>query len=225
MLSPLAWYLTLAGIVLLGTCFVRVAAQAPLAGPAPTAGTARIRALGAWTLGVAALPITLFSLAYAPLRTEAPAQAGARTIDVVGHQWYWELSETQVPVGETVVFRVTSADVNHGFAVYDSELRLIAQTQAMPHYSNELRVRFETPGSYKILCLEYCGLVHHGMSAQLEAVDSVAGVAERVEPSASLREIGGEIGPESRAESRGESSGQGEARHGDALGANAKEGA
>jgi len=48
----------------------------------------------------------------------------------------------------------------------------VAQTQAMPGYTNVLRHTFKDPGNYKILCLEYCGLVHHGMMSELTVVVS-----------------------------------------------------
>jgi len=69
----------------------------------------------------------------------------------------------ELPANEVIEFRVTSLDVNHGFAIYDPSNTLIAQTQAMPGYVNSLRVKFQEPGTYTILCLEYCGMAHHGM--------------------------------------------------------------
>ena len=74
------------------------------------------------------------------------------------------LGNVEVPKNEVIEFRVTSLDVNHGFAIYDPAKRLVAQTQAMPGYINILRWKFSEPGNYKILCLEYCGMSHHGMS-------------------------------------------------------------
>lgn len=71
----------------------------------------------------------------------------------------------EIPVNELVEFRVTSMDVNHGFAIYDDSHRLIIQTQAMPGYVNRLRFKFDHPGKYDILCLEYCGLAHHVMKS------------------------------------------------------------
>ncbi len=68
---------------------------------------------------------------------------------------------------ELVEFRVTSLDVNHGFAIYDMGNKLIAQTQAMPGYVNRLRWKFDEPGEYTILCLEYCGMAHQVMRASL----------------------------------------------------------
>lgn len=87
------------------------------------------------------------------------------SVNVEGKQWYWVLSEHSVPAGTEVTFNVSSGDVNHGFGIYDSNLRLLAQTQAMPGYTNKLVHRFEQPGNYQLMCMEYCGLVHHGMVA------------------------------------------------------------
>ena len=69
----------------------------------------------------------------------------------------------QVPAGSLIEFRVTSFDVNHSVAVYSPDDRLLAQTQAMPGYVNRLRVRFDYPGRYYVLCLELCGMGHHRM--------------------------------------------------------------
>ena len=103
-----------------------------------------------------------------------------KVVFVVGKQFSFAISDTpitndqeyeagtyrtpvQLPVGFLVEFRVTSFDVNHSFAVYSPDDRLIAQTQAMPGYVNRLRVRFHAPGRYYVLCLELCGMGHHRM--------------------------------------------------------------
>jgi len=80
-------------------------------------------------------------------------------------QWEDATSSTpvQVPAGGLVEFRVTSFDVNHGFAIFSSGGRLLAQTQAMPGYVNRLRVRLDQPSRYAVLCLELCGMEHHSM--------------------------------------------------------------
>ena len=68
-------------------------------------------------------------------------------------------------------FRVSSADINHGFALYDPEMRLVAQTQAMPGYTNTLNYTFDRAGTYKVLCLEYCGIAHHNMVSEIKVSD------------------------------------------------------
>ena len=69
----------------------------------------------------------------------------------------------EIPADTLVEFRVTTLDATHGFAVYDPKGAVIAQTQAMPGYVNRLRIRFDEPGTYPVLCFEYCGVAHHIM--------------------------------------------------------------
>jgi cytochrome c oxidase subunit II len=75
------------------------------------------------------------------------------------------MQAVELPTGAEVEFRVTALDVNHNFALYGPERRLLAQTQAMPGYVNRLRVRLARPGRYEVLCLEYCGAGHHLMQS------------------------------------------------------------
>lgn len=96
----------------------------------------------------------------------------AKVIHVATMQFNFFLSENaidpekpsgddiELPLNKLIEFRVTSLDVNHGFAIYDSTMRLITQVQAMPEYVNRLRYKFKKPGFYKVICLEYCGIGH-----------------------------------------------------------------
>jgi cytochrome c oxidase subunit 2 len=111
-----------------------------------------------------ALGVASFWLPYAK---GAPAD---RTVTVVGGQFYWSLSETELRRGERVRFEVTSADVNHGFGLYDPGGRLIGSVQAMPGYVNRLSVTLERAGTYTIACFEFCGLDHHVMIRELEVL-------------------------------------------------------
>lgn len=106
---------------------------------------------------------TLGRLPYA----HAAQDQGVQVVDALGYQWYWELSRTEVKAGQPVQFRVSAADVTHGFGIYDTTLRLITQTQAMPGYTNVLNHTFDKPGVYRVLCLEYCGVSHHGMMTEI----------------------------------------------------------
>lgn len=117
------------------------------------------------TVGTVATAGTLGSLPYAHAADEP------QVVNAIGYQWYWELGATEVEAGRPVEFRVTAADATHGFAVYDADLNLVTQTQAMPGYTNVLQYTFSEPGTYKVLCLEYCGLSHHGMAAEFTVVN------------------------------------------------------
>ncbi len=121
-------------------------------------------------LGTWAGAATLGGLPYTDTHSDS-GTSGALTVDVVGRQWAWQISQTSVPVNTSIQFRVTSADVNHGFAIYDKNWRVLAQTQAMPGRTNTLRYSFDQPGQYTILCLEYCGLAHHTMASVLTVTE------------------------------------------------------
>ena len=130
-------------------------------------------------LAVAAF-LTLPRLPYA-----AENETPGRVVHVAGKQFAFALSDTpitsieeweksaatevvRVPRDTLVEFRVTSLDVNHGFTLYTPGGQLLAQTQAMPGYVNRLRVRFQQPGQYPVLCLEFCGMSHHAMRGVVE---------------------------------------------------------
>lgn len=84
-------------------------------------------------------------------------------VNVQALQWAWILDATEIPAHKVIEFDVTSRDVNHGFAIYNAEGRLVTQTQAMPDYTNRLIYKFDEPGVYTVRCLEYCGIGHHVM--------------------------------------------------------------
>lgn len=111
-----------------------------------------------------ATAISLTQLPYSGHRgMAAPAQDSTKVIEVKGYQYYWELNRNEFVTGERYQFNVTAMDVNHGFGIYDENMVLLAQTQAMPSYTNKLLITFDKPGTYHILCLEYCSVGHHLM--------------------------------------------------------------
>ncbi|MGD8567301.1 MAG: cytochrome c oxidase subunit II [Gammaproteobacteria bacterium] len=126
----------------------------------------RLRTPLFWVLVAVIAPVTLYTLVDLPYTEAARQGSDAVNVEATGHQWYWQLSQDSVEAGQPVVFHVRSADVNHGFAVYDDKMNLVAQTQAMPGYTNKLAYTFKQPGTYQILCLEYCGLSHTRMRAE-----------------------------------------------------------
>lgn len=168
MLQDAAWFLTLAMVGAVSAAFVWVAVMSrdPADYPPIVAKAYALRKVlfvALLTVAGAATALTLGRLPYG----HAGEAGAAHVIDAVAYQWYWELSDDQATVGVPVEFRVTAQDVTHGFGVYDEDLNLVAQTQAMPGYTNVLRHVFKEPGTYRILCLEYCGLSHHAMIAEL----------------------------------------------------------
>ncbi len=121
-------------------------------------------------LAVAAVAALLLTLPFLPYsRGGAEAAAGPATrVPVVARQYSFTGLPEAVPYDTPVVFVVTSADVNHGFAIYDPSGRIVGQVQAMPEYENELPITFTERGTYTVRCLEYCGINHHEMRATFE---------------------------------------------------------
>jgi cytochrome c oxidase subunit 2 len=110
------------------------------------------------------------TLRHFPIPSQQGALSAQQVVDVVGRQWSWQVTPATVKAGSPVEFRVTSADVNHGFALYAPDGRIVTQTQAMPGYTNKLVYTFAEPGTYVVQCLEYCGLGHAPMKTTLEVV-------------------------------------------------------
>ena len=115
------------------------------------------------------LIVTIYTLRELPYdKPVYGAETEPTIVDVEALQFGWNMSETEFSAGEPIEFHVTSSDVTHGFGIYDKDKNLLAQTQAMPEYTNEVYITFDEPGTYEILCLEYCGLAHHVMIGKIE---------------------------------------------------------
>jgi cytochrome c oxidase subunit 2 len=113
-------------------------------------------------LGVAVTAATLWVWPHRVI-----ASASTQAVNVTGHQWFWEFEPKTVRAGSPVIFNVHAGDVNHGMGVYDSGKRLLFQVQAMPGYVNRVEYTFDKPGTYQILCMEFCGIAHHLMLTNL----------------------------------------------------------
>ena len=115
---------------------------------------------------IAVLGVTLFAL----VRLAEPSRATAATIDVVGHEWWWEVSyaeqgaitanEIHIPVGEPVEIRLSSDNVIHSFWVPELSDKL----DLIPGKTNTLWLQADTAGEYRGQCAEFCGLAHAMMA-------------------------------------------------------------
>jgi len=166
MTQDIAWYVTLVLIGLLTVVFLAV-----ISSSASTATYEEVakrdyahRGKLFWLILAAGVIITTVTLVPWPHSASA-RHAPARVVEVMAAQWSWDMSEQEFRAGEPLEFRVQSKDVNHGFAIYDRNMTVRAQIQAMPGYTNVLHHSFEEPGEYKVLCMEFCGVAHHNMIA------------------------------------------------------------
>jgi cytochrome c oxidase subunit 2 len=91
---------------------------------------------------------------------------GSVTVRLIAEQYDFVPSCVQVPVGTPVKFRLTSADVVHGFLLPDTNVN----TMVVPGFVAEVRTRFLKEGDYAMPCHEFCGLGHHAMWAHVRVV-------------------------------------------------------
>jgi cytochrome c oxidase subunit 2 len=111
-------------------------------------------------------------------RTEAPAPANALQVQVIGHQWWWEFrypqykvvtaNELYLPLGRTVNFRLTTADVIHSFWIPALAGKRDVVHQDLPQDSSHANYIWFTPDSttekaFNGVCAEYCGTSHANM--------------------------------------------------------------
>ncbi len=69
-----------------------------------------------------------------------------------------------IPAGSTVTFYVTSPDVVHGFEIAQTDVNMMA----VPGWVNSATHRFVKPGTYLLVCNEYCGIGHQNMFGKIE---------------------------------------------------------
>jgi cytochrome c oxidase subunit 2 len=123
-----------------------------------------------WTL----VPVIIVtSIAVPTIRTifriDAPPPKEALRIEVIGHQWWWEVrypglgiataNEVHLPVGRPIDLSLTSADVIHSFW----SPQIGGKRDLIPGKVNHLTFTVDVPGDYPGQCAEFCGVSHANM--------------------------------------------------------------
>lgn len=111
----------------------------------------------------------VFAAATGVMRAQAqPPQPSALNIEVIGHDWWWEVryptfttaNEIHIPVGQSVHVDLRTADVIHSFWVPS----LTSKTDLIPNKDNSTWLQANKAGTYRGQCAEFCGIEHAGMS-------------------------------------------------------------
>jgi cytochrome c oxidase subunit 2 len=96
------------------------------------------------------------------------------TIDITGHQWWWEVryeatqadqtvvtaNEIHIPVGQPVVIKTSSVDVIHSFWAPN----LHGKRDLIPGYQNAIWIEADREGTFRGQCAEFCGHQHAHMA-------------------------------------------------------------
>ena len=130
---------------------------------------------GRWfVVGGVAVPLAILLIVFGAtvqamrsIPTTAPSDA--LVIEVVGHQFWWEVrypdqgvtvtNELHLPVGRPVNLQLTSADVIHSFWVP----ALAGKLDLLPDHPNTLVLEADEAGVHRSRCAEFCGLEHTKM--------------------------------------------------------------
>ena len=122
--------------------------------------------------------VILFGLLFASVAIGraigTPEQPHALTIDITGHQWWWQVdylhpqpslrittaNELHLPVGRPVTLLLRSTDVIHSFWVPN----LHGKMDLVPGRLNTTWFRADRPGVFRGQCAEFCGVQHAHMA-------------------------------------------------------------
>ena len=126
-----------------------------------------------WTLIPAViLVIIAVPTVKAIFQTQAKAVPEALQVEVIGHQWWWEFRYPQynittandlyLPIGRTVNFKLTSADVIHSFWIpqMGGKRDVMANKQNWLWFTPDSSM---TTSAWNGFCAEYCGASHANM--------------------------------------------------------------
>jgi cytochrome c oxidase subunit 2 len=127
---------------------------------------------GGVLLPLLVLPVLLLASVRTQLALGRDAPA-ALTVEITGHQWWWELrylvpgsedpvvtaNELHLPVGRRVQVRLASVDVIHSLWVPALQGKL----DLIPGQTNVTWLEADEPGVFHGPCAEYCGVQHAGM--------------------------------------------------------------
>lgn len=151
--------------------------------------------------GVVVPSLVLFAFVFASARADRASQpalpADAMTIEVIGHQWWWELhyvdaggtriattaNEIHVPVGRPLRVLLRSADVIHSFWTPN----LMGKMDLVPGKENTTWMQASKAGTWRGQCAEFCGLQHARMAFLVVASDPAqfdAWLARQAQPAA-----------------------------------------
>ncbi len=165
-----------AGVALL----MRHAVRAPEGALTHDKGMRLVLWLGGVIPATVLLALLAWSLPSMRPRTFGPADL---QIAVEGEQFWWRVTyrpagtppvesanEVRIPVGRTVAFRLTAADVVHSFWIPG----LAGKMDMIPGRTNTLVVRADKAGRYRGQCAEFCGLSHALMAMDVVAMEPAA---------------------------------------------------
>ena len=84
---------------------------------------------------------------------------------LIARLWSW-YPMLELQAGQTYRLHLMSMDWLHGFSLQPENINI----QVHPNYEHVLTITPTAPGTYSIVCNEYCGINHHTMVSRLYVV-------------------------------------------------------
>jgi cytochrome c oxidase subunit 2 len=174
-----AFWMMLFRVVPFGLMFWYVIRRKSVVEPGPSATPrgklARLEGVWLAVVFVVFVGVNLASLRFMPTIAAARAATSGeplQEISFTAKSWGYDLSSRQIETGRPVRFSGKSSDTQHGFAVYHPDGSLLFTMMMIPGLARPTTLihTFKDPGKYKVRCLEYCGIAHHGMMDELTVV-------------------------------------------------------
>jgi cytochrome c oxidase subunit 2 len=154
-------------------------------------------AVGVGVTVVVLLATLIVDFGLARMNTTTEQEQQPITIEIVAHQWWWEIhyedsipqrrvttaNELYLPVGERVKVVMTSNDVIHSLWVPN----LAGKRDIVPGYRTETWIQADRGGVYRGQCAEFCGHQHAKMGLTVIAVPREAfnqWIARQLQPAA-----------------------------------------
>lgn len=82
-------------------------------------------------------------------------------------RYNWDGLPAVLEAGETYKFHIGSYDVQHGFSVRKGDtLSKQLSLQVLPEYEWVVEMSFDEPGTYHVVCNEFCGVGHRTMHGE-----------------------------------------------------------
>ncbi len=176
------WTSTIVLIVVLGfvvAALVRSARRRSIDSPSSSERSLTRGVATAAALTVAILLVLLVASIWTGRTVESVQASSALTVNVTGHQWWWEIeyedsipsqrvltaNELHIPVGRPIILKVSSRDVIHSFWVPN----LQGKRDLIPGYTTAIWLQADRSGAFRGQCAEFCGLQHAHMALDVVA--------------------------------------------------------
>ncbi|HVX19499.1 MAG TPA: cytochrome c oxidase subunit II [Acidimicrobiales bacterium] len=173
-IANLTWFMLIVAGAITAVVFVLMVVGLYRKGRGATSASRRLIMYGGVALPAVVLGTLSVMTVFTLHRTESAAAQRVQ-IEVIGHQFWWEVrypgtgavtaNEIHVPVGEEVDLTLRSDDVIHSLWVP----ALAQKVDMIPGRTNHLALEATHPGTYRGQCAEFCGVEHAQMIFQVVA--------------------------------------------------------